>query len=147
MIPFLSFDYQNNIIREDLISSIKNIIDSNSYVLGQNVLTFEKKYSELSDVKYAIGVGSGLDALTIALKALNVKSSDEVIVASNSYIACWLSISNVGAKIVPVEPDSDTFNIDPNLIRYFRTEFGSEWQEALHKYIEKNKQNNENKAA
>tara|TARA_B100001250_G_scaffold405461_1_gene422961 strand:- start:329 stop:1432 length:1104 start_codon:yes stop_codon:yes gene_type:complete len=116
MIPFLSFDYQNNIIREDLISSIKKIIDSNLYVLGQNVLDFEKKYSELSDVKYAIGVGSGLDALTIALKALNIKSSDEVIVASNSYIACWLSISNVGANIVPVEPDSDTFNINPNLI-------------------------------
>ena len=115
-VPFVSFDYQNQIIRRELINKITDVFDSGYYVLGSNIEMFEKKYSKVNRVKYSIGVGSGLDALTIALKALNIGFGDEVIVASNAYIASWLSISSVGAKIIPVEPDSDTFNIDPNLI-------------------------------
>ena len=115
-VPFISFDYQNQIIRGDLINKITGVFDSGYYVLGSNIVAFEKKYSKVNGVKYSIGVGSGLDALTIALKALNINIGDEVIVASNAYIASWLSISSVGAKIIPVEPNSDTFNIDPNLI-------------------------------
>jgi dTDP-4-amino-4,6-dideoxygalactose transaminase len=56
----------------------------------------------------------GLDALHIALKALNVSAGDEVIVPSNTYIATWLAVSYVGAKVVPVEPDAHTYNLDPD---------------------------------
>ena len=115
-IPFISFDVQNKLIRENVLIEFKNVLDSNNYVLGNNVLNFEKAYSKINSIKHAIGVGSGLDALIICLKSLNIKQGDEVIVASNAYIASWLSISNVGAKIVPVEPDLDTFNIDSNKI-------------------------------
>ena len=116
MIKFLSFDYQNQIIKDKLLNSIEKVFCSNNYVLGDNVFDFEKNFSKLNQIKYSIGVGSGLDALIIALKALNVGRGDEVIIASNAYIASWLSISNVGAKIVPVEPDIETFNIDANKI-------------------------------
>ena len=115
-IPFLSFDFQNKITRESIIESITGVIDSKSYVLSKNVFSFEEEFSKLNNVKHVVGVGSGLDALIISLKALGLGQGDEVIVASNAYIASWLSISNVGAKIVPVEPDSETFNIDPNEI-------------------------------
>lgn len=115
-IPFLSLDFQNNLFREKILSSIERVYDSNNYVLGQNVTNFEKEYSSLNSVKYTIGVGSGLDALFISLKAIGIKKGDEIIVPSNTYIATWLSISNTGAKIVPVEPRIDTYNIDESLI-------------------------------
>ena len=116
IIPFISFDYQNNLFKKDLNKALNSFVDSKYYVLGKNVKEFEKKYSIYNEVKYSIGVSSGLDALIICLKALNLGVNDEVIVASNAYIACWLAISNVGAKIVPVEPCNKTFNIDPSKI-------------------------------
>ena len=111
-INFFSFSAQNSDSKEEIFKSIKRVIDSNWYILGQNLLDFESNFKKLNKVKYAIGVGSGLDALTISLRALNIKQNDEVIVASNAYIASWLSITNAGASIVPVEPDEKTFNID-----------------------------------
>ena len=111
-INFFSFSAQNSDSKEEIFKSIKRVIDSNWYILGQNLLDFESNFKKLNKVKYAIGVGSGLDALSISLRALNIKQNDEVIVASNAYIASWLSITNAGASIVPVEPDEKTFNID-----------------------------------
>ena len=113
MIPFFSFNYQNDLFKENLNKAFSSVLDSKNYVLGKNVKDFEKKYSVYNKVKYSIGVSSGLDALIICLKAVNIRANDEVIVASNAYIACWLAISNVGAKIIPVEPNIKTFNIDP----------------------------------
>lgn len=111
-IPFINFDHQNKFIRKEILESLKKVFDSKYYVLGPNVSKFEINYSKLNNTRYSIGVSSGLDALIISLKALNVGKGDEVIIASNAYIASWLSISNVGATIVPVEPNEKTFNID-----------------------------------
>lgn len=115
-IPFISFESQLKENKTQLINNIERVLDSQWYVLGESVKEFENKYRTLSHVKYASGVGSGLDALIISLKALNISKGDEVIVASNAYIASWLSITNVGASIVPVEPNEKTFNIDVNKI-------------------------------
>ena len=115
-IPFISFESQLKENKTQLINNIESVLDSQWYVLGENVKEFENKYKTLSRVKYASGVGSGLDALIISLKALNISKGDEVIVASNAYIASWLSITNVGATIVPVEPNEKTFNMDVNKI-------------------------------
>ena len=115
-IPFINFEYQNKLIENDIFNSLKIFFDSKQYVLGSNVFDFETQYSEINQVKYSVGISSGLDALVIALKALNIGKGDEVIVASNAYIASWISISNVGAKIIPVEPNIETFNIDVNQI-------------------------------
>ncbi len=113
MIPFNSFKKHTLLYKKEILDSIENVFDSQWYVLGNEVDNFESNYSNLTKVKNTVGVASGLDALVIALKALNVGPTDEVIVPSNTYIATWLAISAVGAKIIPVEPDINTFNICP----------------------------------
>ena len=112
----MSFEYQNQVVEDSLFKSLEKIFNSKNYVLGDNVLKFESNYSKINKSKYSIGVGSGLDALIISLKALKVEKGDEIIIASNAYIASWLAASNVGAKIIPIEPDFETFNIDANKI-------------------------------
>lgn len=113
MIPFLSFDYQQKILGPKLLQKTAEILEKKNYVLGGEVNLFEENFAQLTKIKHAIGVGSGLDGLIIVLKALGIKNSDEVIVPSNTYIASWLAISQLGAKIIPVEPDPKTYNLDP----------------------------------
>jgi dTDP-4-amino-4,6-dideoxygalactose transaminase len=88
-----------------------------NYILSKNLINFETKFSNYLGVKFCLGVGNGLDALTISLKALNLESNSEVLVASNSYIACIISIINAGLKPVLVEPDIATYNINPKEIQ------------------------------
>ena len=116
MIPFLSFDYQNNLLRSTFLEKTAAFLDAKNYVLGQEVKAFEKNFAQLTKSKFAIGVASGLDALLIALKALDINQGDEIIVPSNTYIATWLAISQMGANIIPVEPDPKTYNLDPSKI-------------------------------
>ncbi len=110
-IPFVSLEEQNNIIKPQLLRAVEEVIDSKWYILGEKVKLFEENYSQYNQVAYTIGVANGLDALHLALKALNVGEGDEVIVPSNTYIATWLAVSYSGATIVPVEPDINTYNI------------------------------------
>ncbi|UOR03961.1 DegT/DnrJ/EryC1/StrS family aminotransferase [Hymenobacter aerilatus] len=112
-IPFLSFSPQNTSIRTQVLDAVARVFDSQWYVLGESVKTFEAEYATYSDARHCIGVANGLDALHLALKALGVKEGDEVIVPSNTYIATWLAVSYVGATIVPVEPNIHTYNLDP----------------------------------
>jgi len=116
MILFNSFKKHNELYKKQILDSIERVFDSQWYVLGKEVENFEASYSKLTGVKNTIGVASGLDALIIALKALEIGPNNEVIVPSNTYIATWLAVSSVGAKIVSVEPNPKTFNICPSLI-------------------------------
>lgn len=116
MIPFNSFKKHNELYKKQILDSIENVFDSQWYVLGKEVENFEASYSKSTGVKNTIGVATGLDALIIALKAIGIKDGDEIIVPSNTYIATWLAISAVGAKIIPVEPDPKTYNINPRSI-------------------------------
>ena len=116
MIPFISFDYTNKLLREKFLNKTSEVLDSKNYVLGNEVNQFEKGFAKSLNINYAIGVGNGLEALIISLKALDIKAGDEIIVPSNTYIASWLAISQIGATIVPVEPDIQTYNIDPKKI-------------------------------
>jgi len=92
------------------------VLDSGYYLLGKELEAFESEFAEYAGVKHCIGVGNGLDALVLSLKALGVRAGDEVLVPSNTYIATWLAVSYVGARPVPVEPDEGTYNIDPEKI-------------------------------
>jgi dTDP-4-amino-4,6-dideoxygalactose transaminase len=116
MIPFLDLKQQTDEIREELDTAYRRFMDSGMYVLGQEVDSFEKEYAFFCESTFCVGVGNGLDALHLALRALDVGPGDEVIVPSNTYIATWLAVTQVGATIVPVEPDVRTFNIDPSSI-------------------------------
>ena len=114
-VPFLSMDFQNSQVRQDLKTAFEKVLDSNWYILGGNVAEFEKEYAAYSGVKHCVGLANGLEALHLALKAVGIKEGDEVIVPSNTYIATWLSVSYLKAKIVPVEPD-ECYNIDADAI-------------------------------
>ena len=116
MIPFLDLHSINQQYRENFIETFKRVLDSGKYVLGEEVEKFESEYAEWSGAAHAVGVGNGLDALSLVLRAWNIGPGDEVIVPSNTYIASWLAITHTGAKPVPVEPDYETFNIDINCI-------------------------------
>ncbi|WP_235294809.1 DegT/DnrJ/EryC1/StrS family aminotransferase [Portibacter lacus] len=115
-IPYLSFDGIHDEIEEELIRAASDVIKSKWYIHGKSCLQFEKEYGSYSGSDYAVGVNSGLDGLIISLQCLNIRKGDEVLVASNAYIACWNAIARVGATIVPIEPSSRTYNIDINKI-------------------------------
>jgi dTDP-4-amino-4,6-dideoxygalactose transaminase len=93
-----------------------NVLESGWFILGNNVEEFEKEFAEYIRIKHCIGLASGLDALTIALKVLDLKKESEVIVPSNTYIATILSVLLTGNVPVLVEPDISTYNIDPERI-------------------------------
>jgi dTDP-4-amino-4,6-dideoxygalactose transaminase len=108
-VPFLSLEPQH----APLQAAFTRVYDSYWYVLGPEVQQFEQEYAAFSQVSQAVGVANGLDALVFALRALEIGPGDEVIVPSNTYIATWLAVTQVGATVVPVEPDPATSNLDP----------------------------------
>lgn len=115
-IPFFSFEKRNQDIRAEALSAFEQFFDSSWYVLGKATTDFEANYAKYSQTAYSVGVGTGLDALHLALKALGIGKGDEVIVPSNTYIATVLAVSYTGATPVFVEPRLETANINPDLI-------------------------------
>ena len=115
-IPFVSFLPMERELNDDLRAAFDRVFKRSWYIEGVEDEAFEKAFAEYCGTKYCVGVGNGLDALMLALKALGIGSGDEVIVPSNTYIATALAVTYVGAKPVFVEPDIRTFNINPALI-------------------------------
>jgi dTDP-4-amino-4,6-dideoxygalactose transaminase len=116
MIKFLDLKNVNAKHRDNLILAFQKTLDSGQYILGEQVSLFEDVFAKYCGVNKCIGVGNGLDALSLILKGYGIGIGDEVIVPSNTYIASWLSVSQSGALVVPVEPDQNTYNINPSLI-------------------------------
>ncbi|WP_245591211.1 DegT/DnrJ/EryC1/StrS family aminotransferase [Aquimarina latercula] len=120
LIPFLDLHKINSRYHEKYKDCFSKFLDEGRYIKGTFVKEFEDSYAKFCGAKYCIGVGNGLDALTIILKGYielgKINSGDEVIVPSNTFIASILSIKYAGLQPVLVEPDRDTFNIDINRI-------------------------------
>ncbi|MFA5930734.1 MAG: DegT/DnrJ/EryC1/StrS family aminotransferase [archaeon] len=116
MIDYENLSKSNAPFFKDYKEAFANFLESDRYVLGQSVSDFEKEFANYCGTKYCVGVASGLDALTLSLKALDLPEGREVIVPSNTYIATILSILNANLKPVLVEPDINTYNIDPKKI-------------------------------
>lgn len=115
-VPFVSFLPMEHELDKDLRDAFERVYTRSWYIEGVEDENFEKAFAQYCDRKYCVGVGNGLDALMLALKALGVGEGDEVIVPSNTYIATALAVTYVGAKPVFVEPDIKTFNIDSDRI-------------------------------
>jgi dTDP-4-amino-4,6-dideoxygalactose transaminase len=113
MIPFLDLGASYQELKPEIDAAVSHILESGWYILGPEVEAFESEWAAYCDAKHAVGVANGLDALTLALRALDIGPGDEVIVPSNTYIATWLAVTCVGATPVPVEPVVATHNIDP----------------------------------
>ncbi|MDQ3060468.1 MAG: DegT/DnrJ/EryC1/StrS family aminotransferase [Pseudomonadota bacterium] len=116
MIPFLDLKAPYLELKHELDEAIARVVSSGWFIGGAEVEQFEEDYAIYCGATYAVGLANGLDALHLALRAMDVGPGDEVIVPSNTYIATWLAVSQCGATPVPVEPDPRTFNIDPALI-------------------------------
>lgn len=120
MIPFLDLKKINAQYENELKEACSRVIDTGWYVLGNEVTEFEKEFATYCETEYCLGVANGLDALILILRAYVelgiIEKGDEVIVPSNTYIASILAISENGLKPVLVEPDIDTYNLDPRLI-------------------------------
>lgn len=115
-VPFLDVGAATREVRSELDAAIGRVLDSGWYLLGREIDAFERAFAEYVGVAHAVAVGSGLDALSLSLRAIGIGQGDEVIVPSNTYIATWLAVTEVGATVVPVEPDETTYNLDVELI-------------------------------
>lgn len=113
MIPFLDLKSPYQELKAELDEAIARVVGSGWFIGGPEVDAFEADYATYCGTAHCVGVANGLDALHLALRAMDVGPGDEVIVPSNTYIATWLAVSQCGATPVPVEPDERTFNIDP----------------------------------
>ena len=111
MIPFLNLDAINSRDREGILDAFNRVLSSGTLILGEETSRFESEFAEFCGVSHAIGVANGLDALILVLRAWGIGLDDEVIVPSNTFIATWLAVTAVGATVVPVEPDKDTYVI------------------------------------
>jgi dTDP-4-amino-4,6-dideoxygalactose transaminase len=117
MIKFLDIKAINDSFEPEISNAIKRVLDAGWYLLGNEVKAFEEEYANYIGTKNCIGVANGLDALRLILKAYiligELEEGDEIIVPSNTYIATILAISDNRLKPVLVEPELDTYNIDP----------------------------------
>ena len=104
-VPFLDPGAACQALRGEIDAAIARVLESGWYILGPEVEKFECAWADHCGAAHAVGLANGLDALTLALRALDVGPGDDVIVPSNTYIATWLAVSSVGARPVPVEPD------------------------------------------
>jgi dTDP-4-amino-4,6-dideoxygalactose transaminase len=116
MIPFLDLRAAYRELAGEIEAVVSRVLASGWYIGGAEVESFEAEFAALCEAGHCVGVANGLDALILALRALEIGSGDEVIVPSNTYIATWLAVSAVGAKPVPVEPDPLTHTVDPDRI-------------------------------
>lgn len=111
-VPFLDLKAAYSELAHELDAAVLRASRSGWYVGGGEVESFEAEFATYTEAKYCVGVGNGLDALTLALRALDIGAEDEVIVPSHTFIATWLAVSAVGAKPIPVEPAPDSYNLD-----------------------------------
>jgi dTDP-4-amino-4,6-dideoxygalactose transaminase len=113
MISFLDLKAPYLELKQEIDDAVARVVSSDWFIGGPEVDQFEADYATYCCANHAVGVANGLDALHLALRAMEVGPGDEVIVPCNTYIATWLAVSQCGAKPVPVEPDARTYNIDP----------------------------------
>lgn len=112
-IPFLDLRAPYLELRKEIDEAVARVLSSGAYLLGSELEAFEREFADYVGVRHCVGVGCGLDALHLVLRAWGIGQGDEVIVPSNTYIATWLAVSHSGATPVPVEPDERTYNLDP----------------------------------
>lgn len=116
VVPFLDLKQLHEEIREPLEQAFKRVLDSGWFITGSEVEAFESEFASYCDVKHCVGLGNGLDAIHLLLRAYGIGVGDEVLVPSNTFIATWLAVTQCGATPVPVEPDINTHNINPDAL-------------------------------
>lgn len=116
-VPFLDLLKINQSYGDELDQAFKRVHQSGWFIQGKELELFESEFAAYSEVKYCVGVGNGLEAIHLLLKAYGIGPGDEVIVPSNTFIATWLAVTECGATPVPAEPDPNTHNISVDAIK------------------------------
>lgn len=116
LVPFVSLKPLEEKLSSVLDDAYERVRQNSSYIRGTCCREFEEKFAAYCGTRYCVGVGNGLDALTLILLALGIKEGDEVLVPGNTFIATVLAVTRTGATPVPVEPDESTYTIDPEQV-------------------------------
>ena len=115
--PFLDLRKINQQLESEFQSALSQVINNDWLILGESVSTFESSFAKYTSSRHCVSVANGLDALYLILKALEIGPGDEVIVPAHTFVATWLSVSKIGATIVPAEPANGTHNVALSTIR------------------------------
>lgn len=121
-VPFLDLRATHEAVQTELLAAAERVVTSGRYLLGPELEAFEDEFASAVGAAAAVGVGSGLDALVLGLRALGVGPGDEVIVPAQTFVATWFAVSTVGATSVPVDVTDDTASLDPSLLEAACTE-------------------------
>lgn len=116
-IPFLNMSDEYTELKQEYSAVFHRCMEKSHFILGEQVSLFEKNFAEYSQAKNAIGVGNGLDALALVIRAMDIGAGDEVIVPAHTFIATWLAVTQAGAIPIPVDADENTCNINVELIK------------------------------
>lgn len=115
-IPFLDLRLQHEPLEKEILAEVARILGSSAFILGDAVGIFERAFAQFCGTRFAVGTGCGLDALTLAMKAVGIGPNDEVVVPANTFIATALAVSNVGAKPVLVDVDPVSHNVTADMV-------------------------------
>jgi dTDP-4-amino-4,6-dideoxygalactose transaminase len=115
-VPFLDLKAPYLELQKEFDQTLQRVMQSGWYILGRELEQFEKEFATYCGTQHCIGVGNGLEALELILRAYNIGKNDQVIVPTNTFIATWLAVTYTNATIIPVEPNEITFNLDPHLL-------------------------------
>jgi dTDP-4-amino-4,6-dideoxygalactose transaminase len=113
-VPFYDLGALHATIRAELDAAWHGVMDRGWFIQGEEVARFEDEWARYTGARHAVGVGNGLDALTLSLRAMGIGPGDEVLVPGVTFLATWLAVTAVGATPVPVEPDPATLTMDPS---------------------------------
>ncbi|MBO9186484.1 DegT/DnrJ/EryC1/StrS family aminotransferase [Rhizobium sp. L80/93] len=112
-VPFVDLRGEIESSRVEMLAAFERVLQSGNLIMGQELANFENEFAAFCGASHAIGVGNGLDALSLVLRAWDVGPGDEVLVPAQTFVATWLAVSHVGAIPVPVDIDLDTYLLDP----------------------------------
>lgn len=110
-VPFSTLARLHEDLREEMADAFSRVYDSGMFIRSKECSAFEEEFAAYCGARYALGVASGLDALVVALKALDVGPGDDVVLPANTFIATALAVSAVGANVVLADPDEKTCNM------------------------------------
>lgn len=121
-IPLVDLVRQYHSIKKEVDEAISKVLDSGSFILGENVEIFEREFARYCGVNYGVGVASGSDALILPIKALGISEGDEVITVANTFVSTVDAILHCRAKPVLVDIDQETYTMDPSKVKEAITE-------------------------
>ena len=121
-VPFATMDRMHAAIRQEMLDAFAGCYDKGWFIQGEQCAAFEREFADYCGTAHCIGMATGLDALYLALRAMDIGPGDEVIIPGNTFVATALAVSYAGATVVTVDPEPYTYNLDPALLAAALTE-------------------------